>query len=351
LNTSAQFDSGVEFPETGDSVATIGKKRNYFWFFLRMGVAVGIIAWLVSSNYKSFVDALRGFDFRWLLPAAALYLVHLCAGAYRWRMLLRVQNVHISFFETFSLTLQGFFFSMVIPGGSLGGDVVKAAFIVKRVEKGSKLVGAFTILMDRILGMITLFSLAGVLGVLSYGFLSKVEGGLWFFMASIVLGTVGMLVAVGLFMHRLLESVPPIGWMVNFLDRLTKGAVHRMMDAMDAFRDAWPVLIKCILLTLFLIHLLLALVVYCLACGAGEAGGEPKAYILSTTLANAAGSIPLTPSGTGTRDLVMVRFFIASGFGKGVATATALAFSGLMLCFNLLGGVFFMFRKLKTSKK
>ncbi|MCK5845374.1 MAG: flippase-like domain-containing protein, partial [Victivallales bacterium] len=194
------------------------KKRNYFWFALRMGIAIGIITWLVASNYDSFLDALKGFDCRWLIPAAALYLIHLCAGAYRWQMLLKVQNVEISFLETFSLTLQGFFFSMVIPGGSLGGDVVKAAFIVKRVEKGRKLVGAFTILMDRILGMITLFSLAGVLGFLSYGFLSKVEGGIWFFTASVVLGVVGALVAVGLFTHRFLEKVPPIGWMVDFLD-------------------------------------------------------------------------------------------------------------------------------------
>ena len=325
-------------------------RRNYLWFVVRVVVAFSIIGWLVASNYNSFIDALAGFDYRWLLPAALLYLAHLCAGTLRWQMLLRVQNVRISFFETFSLTLQGFFFSMVIPGGSLGGDVVKAAFIVKRVEKGSKLVGAFTILMDRILGMITLFSLAGVLGFMSYAFLSKVENGMWFFTASVALGCIGIVAAVGLFSHRFLERSPPIGWCVNFLDRLSNGAVHRMMDAMDAFRDAWPVLIKCVLLTLFFIHLILSAVVYCLARGAGEISDDPKAYILSTTLANAAGSIPLTPSGAGTRDLIMVKFFIATGFDKGVATATALAFSGLMLAFNLVGGVFFMFSKLKRAR-
>jgi uncharacterized membrane protein YbhN (UPF0104 family) len=121
------------------------------------------------------------------------------------------------------------------------------------------------------------------------------------------------------------------------------------MDAMDAFRDAWPVLIKCILLTLFLIHLLLSSVVYCLARGAGEESGDPKAYILSTTLGNAAGSIPLTPSGAGTRDFVMINTFTASGFDAGVATATTLTFSGLILLFNLLGGLFFIFSKSKHS--
>jgi uncharacterized protein (TIRG00374 family) len=327
------------------------KSGSYFWFSMRMMIAVGIIAWLVLRNYQSFVDALKGYDYRWLFPAAALYLLHLCAGALRWRMLLRVQNIDISYLETFSLTLQGFFFSMVIPGGALGGDVVKGAFIVKRSKKGSRLAGAFTILMDRVLGMITLFSLAGVLGVMSYGFLSKVEGGVWFLVASIVLGLIGITAAVGLFMHRQLERISQIGWGVNLADRLTKGAVHRMMDAMDCFRDAWPVLIKCMLLTLFFIHLLLSAVVYCIARGAGESSEDPKSYILSTTLANAAGSIPITPSGAGTRDAIMIRFFVSAGFDKGVATATALVFSGIMLVFNLLGGLFFIFGRIKSVKQ
>lgn len=347
LTASSQDCEEIEYTDLDDSGELVKKPRNYVLFVLKMAIACGIIGYLVYSNYESFVDALSDFDYRWLLPAAVLYFIHLCAGTYRWQMLLRVQKIHLSFFETFSLTLQGFFFSMVIPGGSLGGDVVKGAFIVKRVKKGSRLIGAFTILMDRILGMITLFSLAGVLGLMSYGFLSKVEGGLWFFFASIFLGAVGISVCIGLFMHRTLEKIPPIGWFVNFADRMTKGSVHRMMDAMDAFRDAWPVLIKCMLLTLLFIHLILSCVVYCLARGAGEASGDTKAYILSTTLANAAGSIPITPSGAGTRDLIMVKFFTASGFDSGIATATALAFSGLMLLFNFTGGLFFIFRKFK----
>jgi cysteinyl-tRNA synthetase len=43
--------------------------------------------------------------------------------------------------------------------------VVKATFLVQRTPKGNKLTGTFTILIDRIIGMISLFSLAGIAGL------------------------------------------------------------------------------------------------------------------------------------------------------------------------------------------
>ncbi len=342
---------------------SIGTKiKDILMFVLRIGIAVGIISWLIHSNYEGLVKALKGFNYYWLIPAVLLYGAHLCAGAWRWLMLLHVQDIKVSFIETLSLTMQGFFFSLVLPGGSLGGDVVKAAFIAKRAPEGKKLTGAFTILIDRVLGMIALFSLAGIAGIISYKFLSGVSGVMEVILYSLLLGCfTGLVSGIVLFFHRHLEKIKIIKWCLDLADRLSKGAMHRLMDAMDSFRSAWPTLIKILLISVFLIHLVLSVVVFFIAKGLDSPKVAPEIYVLGTTLGNAAGSIPMTPSGTGTRDAVIEKVFSAAFMknnpdmtpedASGLALAIALMFTGVVLVFNLFGGLFFMFDKFVRKKE
>ena len=53
--------------------------------------------------------------------------------------------------------MQGVFFTLFIPGGAVGGDLVKAGIVGKRAPDGQKFNGVFSILIDRICGMIGLF--------------------------------------------------------------------------------------------------------------------------------------------------------------------------------------------------
>lgn len=55
---------------------------------------------------------------------------------WRWHRLTRILQVKLSGFEALSLTMQGYFFSLVIPGGAIGGDVVKMGVLTKRSRAG-----------------------------------------------------------------------------------------------------------------------------------------------------------------------------------------------------------------------
>lgn len=321
-------------------------------FILRIGIAAGIITWMVARNYESLLKALKGFNYVWLLPAAVFYAIHLFAGARRWRMLLQVQKIKITYLESLSLSMQGFFFSLVLPGGAIGGDVVKGAFLVKRTPKGNKLIGTFTILIDRIIGMISLFTLAGLAGLASLEFLKNVHDG---FMTLIIVALLGGCItgvgsALVLFFHRQFEKIPGVKQLLNFGDRITHGAVTNLTNAMDSFRSSWKTLLRALLLSVVAIHLMLVLVVYCIACGLEAGEHAPETYVLSTTLANAAAAIPATPSGVGTRDIVMKKIFGAAGVDAGDAVAIALLFTSMILLFNLSGGLFFIFSKSSKSK-
>ena len=337
------------------------KLKDIIFFILRIALAVGLIYWIIHKNQDSLVKAIKGFDPVWLIPVAVLYIIQLIGGAWKWQVLLHVQDVKITFFESLSLSMQGFFFSLFLPGGTLGGDVVKAAFISKRAGKGRRLNGAFTILIDRILGMIALFSLAGVTALLSYKFLSNVTGAMTVILASLIVGCVlGLASAIVLFFHRTLEKIPLIKWGLNLGDRLTKGTFHRLMEAMDSFRSAWPSLIKNVLISLCMIHLTLALMAFCIAKGLHTPPVASQIYIIGTTLPNAAGTLPITPAGTGTRDFVMINVFgsafmqsqpnLAKEDAMGMGTAIALIFTAVVLLFNVLGGLFFIMDKFIAKK-
>ncbi len=327
------------------------KAKDLFFFILRFAVAAGIITWLVAGKAGKLSEALRSFDIVWLIPAVALYAGHLCVAALRWKMLLDVQEAEISYFDTLSLTMQGFFFSLVIPG-SLGGDVVKAAFVAKRVPEGRKLSGVFTILVDRLLGVIALFALAGCAGLASMEFLGSLSGFTALATRVLVAGcVVGVGAAIFFAFHRTLEKFWGVSALIAFADKLTRGAPSRMMEAMDAFRDSWPVLLKAVGMSVVFIHLQLSAVIYCIARGFGVTDIPKGIYILATTLGNAVGALPLTPSGTGTRDVVIEKILSAAGAADGAALGVPLLFSAIIIGFNMSGGVFLVMGAKKRRQR
>jgi len=376
-NTSNK--KNIYIPST--SKPTSGK--NILFFCLRIVIGVAIITWMVWGNYTKLVKSLESFNYIWLLPAIILYAIHILAGAWRWLLLLEVQDIKnqepchtqrgmnqkqiiatqckhrkitptsgIKYFEALSLTMQGFFFSLVLPGGSLGGDVVKAAFLAKRTPKGNKLTGTFTILIDRIIGMISLFLLAGIAGLLSYKFLKDVTGFMELIVYALLAGCiVGILSTLVLFFHKQLQKIPGVLSIINFSDKITKGTVSNLINAMDSFRASWKVLLKSVIISIVLIQLMLSAVLFCIASGLEISHKPPlETYVLSSTLANAAGSIPATPAGVGTRDVVMKKIFTASGITSGESVAITLIFTSLILIFNLSGGLFFLLQRKNAYK-
>ncbi len=167
-----------------------------------------------------------------------------------------------------------------------------------------------------------------------------------------------VIAVIGIFFHRHLEKIKLIKWCIDTADSITKGAVHSVMDAMDSFRSAWGTLLKIVLINMIFVHIVLATVVYCIASGIDKPKVPevaPEIYVLATSLGNAAGVIPITPSGTGTRDAVIGKVFAASFMADdqnltekdafGIAIVISLIFTSLILIFNLSGGLFFMLDK------
>jgi uncharacterized membrane protein YbhN (UPF0104 family) len=103
---------------------------------------------------------LRLFTLAFLITQVSIFITFL-----RWHILVRVIDPTIALRSSILLGLIGYFFNLVIPG-SVGGDVIKAAYLARNRTQKAALIASMAV--DRILGLLGLVALAAWAGVLTW---------------------------------------------------------------------------------------------------------------------------------------------------------------------------------------
>ena len=319
-------------------------------FALKLAIAAAIVIFLVRRNRQGICDSFRNFDIRYLIPALLFYMAHIVFCAWRWRELAAILGVRLNRFEALSLTFQGFFFSLVIPAGAVGGDVVKMGAVTRRSAAGVKVEGAFTVLMDRIIGMIALFVLELAIIVPALPILMNVNIagmelsrgtkilGIW---VLVLLAVAGLLASSAIFFHRVIERMPLLGPLMRKGDELTHGMVRRLTGATDTYSSSWKRLSLLTLLSIPFVHLMTVVPMFFLLSGLGV---EYRAFdvVVAVTVGNIIGLIPIFPSGIGGRDIAFTALLVASGTAEGGADAAQLLYTGIIVLSTLPGLIFFL---------
>jgi uncharacterized membrane protein YbhN (UPF0104 family) len=133
----------------------------------------GLLAWVVQQNWMPGSD--RGLAYVWqkhvvegqpiqywfLLVAFLAYCAATFLTIARWYVLVRAQGLPFRFLDALRLGLIGTFFNNILPS-SVGGDVIKAAFLAR--EQSRRTAAVTTVLMDRLIGLWGLFWLVALLG-------------------------------------------------------------------------------------------------------------------------------------------------------------------------------------------
>lgn len=146
---------------------------------LQLLVTVALLYWVFHDPARRAQMALALFgdethprvDYRWIFAAILAYIVVEFAALFRWQILLRVQQIHLSTPRVAGLFFIGLFFNQFLPGGT-GGDIIKTYLLFKEVPQ-KKLGGLLAVMFDRLIGLVALITLTGVLIGLRYDFLSK----------------------------------------------------------------------------------------------------------------------------------------------------------------------------------
>lgn len=317
---------------------------------LKAAIAAAVLIWLYSRKGEDLKQGFASYDYRFLVPALIPALIAAFAGSERWRLLAKIINIPLKRVEAFSLTMQGIFFSLVIPGGSIGGDVIKMAAMGRYVRAGSRTEGIFSIMIDRIVGMFALFLPVLILLFFNWHTFAglKLPGsqgefaGLTAWWVLVGGCSAGIFAGSAVFCHRLIEKIPGVRAVLKFLDDKSSGKVSRVFAAADIYVRSPGRILALVLLSVFAVHLMPVLVFAILLAGTG---GQIGVFTLCTAvlIGNIAGLIPLFPGGIGARDLVTVGLLISAGYSPETVGTVQLLATGLMIVFNLTGSFFFIF--------
>jgi Predicted integral membrane protein len=82
-----------------------------------VSVTIGVLYWVYHDPNRraQMVEALRNAEYRWVLMAMLAYLVVEAAAAFRWHVLLKVQNIHLSVPRLTGLFFIGLFYNQFLP--------------------------------------------------------------------------------------------------------------------------------------------------------------------------------------------------------------------------------------------
>jgi uncharacterized membrane protein YbhN (UPF0104 family) len=140
--------------------------RSWALNALLVVVALVLLGLAVRKNWGPIQGVLnRPIDGRLYVLSFIVYLLALILTFFRWFVLVRALGLPFRFRDALRLGFIGNVFNLVVPG-AVGGDLIKGAFLCREQARRTQAVASMVI--DRAVGLLGLFVLAGVMGVAAW---------------------------------------------------------------------------------------------------------------------------------------------------------------------------------------
>ncbi|MEZ6071546.1 MAG: lysylphosphatidylglycerol synthase transmembrane domain-containing protein [Pirellulales bacterium] len=272
--------------------------KKYLANAAKVAVSLGLIAYLVASARND--PTFQRIDFSdphckwWLLAAAAAcWMTSLTCGIVRWYFLVRAVGLPFRLRDAFRLGLLGYMLNFVSLG-SVGGDVFKAVFLA-REQPDRRAEAVATIVVDRILGLYSLFIVAAASVLLTGTLYSDVEEvraiSRWTLILTGLAGISVVMVMVPGFttgaVSEFLQGLPRIGTVLG-----------KLIAAVRVYRRRVGVIAGSVLLSIG-VHSLSTVTIYLTARGILGTVPSLSAHFIIVPLSMLAGALPLPMMGLG----------------------------------------------------
>ncbi|HEY8901476.1 MAG TPA: lysylphosphatidylglycerol synthase transmembrane domain-containing protein [Chthoniobacterales bacterium] len=272
--------------------------QRWLLILLQTAVTAGLLAFFFHDP-KFRADALTALgraDARWLALGIAFAGIENFLGAIRWRIFLRMLAIDVPFWKSVQVCLVALFCNTFLLGAA-GGDLVRAAYLVRR--GASKTDALLSVLMDRACGLAALIFYTVILGAWNYEWLtSNPRAALLFHgvLAYEAVCAVAVLGALVISARDLANRLP--GWMPcrEFLLRLAGGYAKLAHE--------WSASLRALALSLAMI-----LAYFGVFFSAAKAlGGNISFLHLATIMpiADVISSLPISIGGMGVREWVFI---------------------------------------------
>lgn len=280
---------------------------------------IGIILFfyiLLKINLQELFLTLRKINLFYFLIAIILALISALLGILKWRVLIKSQEIKVSFITLAKIYLKGFFLGTITPGKL--GEFWKVKYLTEKCEISSGL-AFYTTLMDRIIDLVIIvgISLAGVGSLFSlYGIEAD-----W---AVIIL----WLILISLIVYFLTKK--------NNIRKILKSLINIFLpksirEKTDLFLDQFFGELQRLNLTLFLkllmwglsYYLSAVLVYYFVMLSLGISISIWYLFLIVALIWLIVG-LPITILGVGTREASYIFFFSVFGISSFQAVAMSL---------------------------
>ena len=312
--------------------------------WLRVGITAAILGFLAGKvNWAHLAERFTSAQPLWLATALLVTVISITLCGTRFWFLLRLQKIRLSWFRALHLTFVGFFFNLFLIG-STGGDAVRLFYLI-RWFPDQKARSTLAVLLDRVFGVAALYGLALIL---LPGASDRLLADATFAPLAHALPWLGPL-AGGLILLAFLLSgfLPKIPLPAKLPGRsVILDILHAMRDIMHG---GWTTV------GLILVCLAVHLSSFAAATLLAHSLGLPINYSLAgliLVLIFSAAALPISVSGHGVREGVMVYLFPHLGISTDPESAIAysLMIYGMGLFWSLFGGLAYLTLKSPHKK-
>jgi hypothetical protein len=322
------------------------KAKKYAVFFLKTGLAILAIWYLFKSGRlteESLIRLFKATNLPFFILSAVFFFLSQILCSIRLILLLKMINLPLRIVQGFKLTMIGNFFNMVIPG-TVGGDIIKALYLFKN-EEDSRGRSSGIIVMDRVLGLLALFLLAGIsiiyLAQRYKGILSSYHNELYIILISIA---VVLSLFMGLFFFGRNERIRQKLKNVIFT-LFRKGIFYHMAEGFGAISKNRQLLIHSLLISI-LVQLFSLTGLLILLNLIRNAFSEFISLAAVSSIVMLLGVVPVTPGNIGWTELIAAVGWSAVGSNTG---AEIFFYWRVVIIFCSLIGAFLYYTPLKIK--
>lgn len=262
-------------------------------------------------------------------------------GLVRWRMILRLHGLNLSFGRTVEISLVAHFFNSFLLG-STGGDLLKAYYAARETHQ-KKTEAVATVFIDRLVGLFAMLLFACLMIGENYS-LVKTYGNLRTPAYLIVLMLLACAALVGFSFWGGISR-----WWPNARHRLRQWPKGEVLErALDAARllGKKPLLFGQVLIISMALNIFCVLQVMALATGLQLKVPALSLFVIVPIIV-CISALPISPSGLGVRENLYVLMMGISEINVPPTAALALsllAYAG-SLVWSMIGGVVYITRK------
>ncbi|RME04431.1 MAG: UPF0104 family protein [Planctomycetota bacterium] len=316
--------------------------------FAKIFIALAFLFYLFQKGDLDIRKVARAFQrWEWLLVALALNGISMCVSVQRWRLLLESQGVLISFWKAFKIAYIGYLFNTFMPG-SVGGDMVKGYYIFRK-QKTRRAQALFSVLLDRVLGLISLVLLASIAALFSLSFFWSNPNFRYLLLLLFGISTL-FLLSLLLFLTHHLKLPQKWEQKINpHSPSLLQRGFSKLYLSLTLYRKK-PIYIFYAILLSLISHVLTISVLYCLAQTLHETSLTFGSYFVVVPIAMVVQAIPISFGAWGVGEAVFQHLFDIVAASRTQGANICLLWHMLVTFWNLWGILFYLQEKAEVDQ-